>query len=465
MIKSRLIRLYKTFNDKELRVFKNWVRSPVHNQHQDTIKLFNFLESRRKITKITVQKERLFKYLYPTQKYSETKLSYLMNNALQLLKEFIGYYESVLSDFDVKQKLISNLLDRNMHQLASLELEKLVDKADLIATRNATTSLQHFEIEQRKFELIGTQNRSQQTNITNLLHHLTDFYCLSVLKFACTASSHKNVTTQDYNIRLLDAVLADASTSIHPVISMYYNIYQSLESKEHSHYFELAETLFLAHYHLLNIQEQYEVLLLLINYCIKRLNTAEKSFVKKGFDWYNWGLKHSVLIHRNNLSRFAYLNIVGLGLKLEEFDWVAEFIPNYIQYLPIQFQGNYQHYTTAKLCFKQKNYNKAQRLLTQIEYDDIFLNLDTKTMLLEIYYEEKSWDSLEALLVSFSRYLQRKQVIAYHKKVYQNIITLTQKIMSLPSYDKAAKNALLAEVKTTTPLAERDWLIKQIELL
>jgi len=464
MINSRLIRLYKTLNEKELRVLKNWVRSPVQNKHQDTIKLFDFLSSRRSITKITVQKKRLFAYLYPNQMYSEAQLSYLMNYALELLKEFLGYYQSVLNNFDTKEKLISTLLERNMHELANLELEKLAHKVASTNIKNAKASLQHLEIEQKKFELKGTQNRSSQTNLPNFFNHLTDFYSLSMLKYACTASSHKNVTIQDYNIRLLEAVLADAKESKHPIILLYYNIYQSLEITEHNNYFELAEILFLEHHHLLNTQEQNEVLLLLINYCIKQLNTNEKSFVKKGFEWYRWGLEQAILI-RGYLSRFAYLNIVGLGLKLEEFDWVAEFIPTYIQHLPLQYQENYKHYTTAKLHFNQKDYEKAQRLLTQIEYDDIFLNLDTKTMLLEIYYEEKSWDSLEALLVSFSRYLQRKQVIAYHKKVYKNIITLTRKLISLKPYDKAAKKALLEEIKTTNPLAERDWLLKQTELL
>ncbi|CAA6815937.1 MAG: Unknown protein [uncultured Aureispira sp.] len=464
MINSRLIRLYQTLSNKELRVLKNWVRSPIHNKHQDSIKVFDFLASRRIISKTTVQKKRLFTYLYPSQKYSEAKLSYLMNYALELLKKFIGYYEAVLDDFDCNKKLIQTLQKRNLHQLARLELEKLGHKVDSIATRNAKTSLHLFEIEENKFELKGTQNRSIQTNLPKIFNNLTDFYSLSTLKYACTASSHKNITPQDYNIRLLDAILVDAAASKHPVILLYYNIYQSLETKEHSHYFETAEKLFLEHYQLLNKQEQNEVLLLLINYCIKRLNTNEKSFVKKGFEWYRWGLEQAVLM-QGYLSRFAYLNIVGLGLKLEEFSWVAQFIPTYVHFLPQQFQENYQHYTTAKLFFKQKEYTKAQQLLTQIEYDDIFLNLDSKTMLLEIYYEEKSWDSLEALLVSFSRYLQRKQVIAYHKKVYKNIISLTRKLIYIKPYDKAAKKALLEEIKTTNPLAERDWLLQQIELL
>jgi hypothetical protein len=464
MINSRLICLYQTLNKKELRALKNWIISPMHNKHQDTIKFFDFLDSRRSITKTTVQKKRLFTYLYPNQVYSEAKLSYLMNYALDSLKFFLGYYQSVLDDFDTNKKLIQTLQERNMHHLASLELEKLTHKAGTIETRNAKTSLHSFEIEEKKFELKGTQNRSIQTNLPKLFNNLTDFYSLSILKYACTASSHKNITPQNYNIRLLDAILADASSSEHPVILLYYNIYQSLETEEHSHYFLKAEKLFLEHYQLLDKQEQNEVLLLLINYCIKRLNTNGNSFIKKGFEWYRWGLKHAILV-QDYLSRFAYLNIVGLGLKLEEFDWVAQFIPAYIQYLPAPFQENYQHYTSAKLCFNQKNYIQAQRLLTQIEYDDIFLNLDSKTMLLEIYYEEKSWNSLEALLVSFSRYLQRKQVIAYHKQVYKNIISLTRKLMSLKPYDKTAKKALLEEIKTTNPLAERDWLLKQIELL
>lgn len=79
--------------------------------------------------------------------------------------------------------------------------------------------------------------------------------------------------------------------------------------------------------------------------------------------------------------------------------------------------------------------------------------------MLEIYYEEKSWDALEALLVSFSCYLQRKQVIAYHKKVYKSIILLTRKLMALQPYDKAGKEALKKEIEQTNPLAERDWVL------
>ena len=467
MIKSRLIRLHTTLNKKELRQFKLWIHSPIHNQHQDSLKLFNFIHSRYTVSMVTLQKKRAYQFIFPDEPYKEERLRYLMNSCFNLLKDFVGYNQVVSDNFEYKKNIIQSLKERNLLDLASIELDKLNTAVNNKTSQNATNSFERFELERNFFELRGTQNRTIQTNLPKIFSHLTDFYTLSMLKYACVAGSHSNITQQNYSIPLLKEVLDQAKTSQHPIVLLYYNLYQTLNQTElqPSFFFEQAGDLFLKHYKELLPQEQNEILLLLINYCIKkRLSIDADSFVKKGFEWYRWGLEHSVLIQKNNLSRFAYLNIVGMGLQLFEFEWVAQFITQYIQYLPDQFQKNYQHYTTAKLFFKQKNYAKAQRLLIQIEYDDIFLNLDTKTMLLEIYYEEKSWNSLEALLVSFSRYLQRKQVIAYHKKVYKNIVSLTRKLMSLKPYDKTAKKALLEEIKTTNPLAERDWLLKQIEL-
>jgi hypothetical protein len=468
MIKSRLIRLHSTLNKKELRQFKLWIQSPIHNQHQDSLKLFNFIHSRSTVSTVTLQKKRAYQFIFPDETYKEERLRYLMNSCFNLLKDFVGYNQVVSDNFEYKKNIIQSLKERNLSDLASVELDKLNTAVNNKTSQNATNSLQLFELERNSFELRGTQNRTIQTNLPKIFSHLTDFYTLSMLKYACVAGSHSNITQQNYSIPLLEEVLDKAKTSQHPIVLLYYNLYQTLNQTElqPGFYFEQAGGLFLKHYKELLPQEQNEILLLLINYCIKkRLSIDADSFVKKGFEWYRWGLEHSVLIQKNNLSRFAYLNIVGMGLQLFEFEWVAQFITQYIQYLPDQFQKNYQHYTTAKLFFKQKNYAKAQRLLTQIEYDDIFLNLDSKTMLLEIYYEEKSWDTLDAILVSFSRYLQRKQVIAYHKKVYKNIISLTRKLMSLKPYDKSAKKVLLDEIKTTNPLAERDWLLKQIDLL
>lgn len=100
-------------------------------------------------------------------------------------------------------------------------------------------------------------------------------------------------------------------------------------------------------------------------------------------------------------------------------------------------------------------------LLLQVEYDDIFLNLDAKIILLKIYLANGDYEALDSLLDSTKVYLGRKgkSVMSYHQENYKNILRFTQKIITLPAYDKKAKATLIKEIKTIRPLTERQWLL------
>ena len=52
--------------------------------------------------------------------------------------------------------------------------------------------------------------------------------------------------------------------------------------------------------------------------------------------------------------------------------------------------------------------------------------------------------------------------MSYHQENYKNILRFTQKIISLPPYNKKAKMTLLEEIKTIRPLTERQWLLNAL---
>jgi len=101
-------------------------------------------------------------------------------------------------------------------------------------------------------------------------------------------------------------------------------------------------------------------------------------------------------------------------------------------------------------------------LFIGVEYDDVFFNLSAKMMLLKIYYEEKELTSLEALLDSFSRYLQRNSSLGYHKEVYQNILRLVRRLLKLLPGDQLGADDLKQSIENTQPLADRKWLLAQL---
>ena len=93
----------------------------------------------------------------------------------------------------------------------------------------------------------------------------------------------------------------------------------------------------------------------------------------------------------------------------------------------------------------------------------MLFNLIAKTMLLKIYFETDEYDAFESLLESMRTYLQRKEALdPTRKSAYKNMISLMKKLLSLNIFTKAQKEAFRTLVQETNPLAEREWLMKQL---
>ena len=98
MFNSKLIRLYLTLDEAEIRQFKKWVKSPIHNQHTDVQQLFEFLFSRQDITIVTIQRERIFQYIYQEEKINMPRLRHVMSFATDVLEDFVRYKEYVFDE-------------------------------------------------------------------------------------------------------------------------------------------------------------------------------------------------------------------------------------------------------------------------------------------------------------------------------------------------------------------------------
>jgi len=84
-------------------------------------------------------------------------------------------------------------------------------------------------------------------------------------------------------------------------------------------------------------------------------------------------------------------------------------------------------------------------------------------MLLIIYYEQESFQALDALLDSFRVFIHRKKVMGYHKANYLNLISMTKKLMQLPVYSKEEKIQFRKQIEETKPLAGQKWLLEQLD--
>lgn len=466
MLNSKLLQLYQTLTKKEIRLFKQWIYSPIHNQHKDVQVLFEFIISRRSIRELTVRKQKAFEYLYPEKEYDDLRMRHVMSFALKTLEDFVSYYAAFDSSLKYKKNLTKAYKNHNLPLQAAISLEQTAKELDKVNIQNELYFLDKYTLEVDKFELAGTQDRTRNTNLQDIDNQATIFYISSTLKYAATSLSHAALVKTNYKFAMLESVLKEVKTGKYdniPAVMLHYYSYMALTNPEDEQYFQKLNHYLTHHLHVLASKEQRSIYLLAINYCIKRLNTGTDKYIRLAFDLYKNSLEQGILIEDKQLSHFAYTNSIALSLHLKEFDWATNFIKNYSKFLPDSHRQNYQHYNTAKLLFTKQEYDKAIALLSQIDYDDLLLTMDAKRMLLFIYYEQESFQALDALLDSFRVFIHRKKVMGYHKANYLNLISMTKKLMQLPVYSKEDRLQLKKQIEETKPLAGQKWLLAQLE--
>ena len=130
--------------------------------------------------------------------------------------------------------------------------------------------------------------------------------------------------------------------------------------------------------------------------------------------------------------------------------------------LPISYRKNGYTYNWAKYNFHIKNYDEVMRLLQDVTYQDVFYNLDSKSMLVKTYYELGEENALTSLLESFKIYLHRNKLVSHHHRTnYLNFITI---LNSLAFSTKSKKDVKLLKrkLKETRQIADMNWLMEKI---
>jgi hypothetical protein len=465
MFKSKLIRLYQTLDDTEVRQFKKWIKSPIHNKHEDVQHLFEYLFSRQGITAITTQRERAFHHLYPKDKLNMPRLRHVMSFATDVLEEFIRYKEYVFDSKYSEIALLRGFRKRNLKKDAQKQgvlTQKILDN-QIIQNEDYYWLKYKLEVEDFRLQTEGT--RPTSTNLQVVMDSSSLVFVLSTLRYTCITITHQNLYKTQYTIPFLAAILASIEQGDYAAvrsIQLYYACYLALTQPTEDSPYELLKGYLIKYPNILTPHEFREVYEIAINYCIKRLNKGNRYYAEEALDLFMKGIDNKVLLYDGYLSHFAYKNIVAIGLYLGQIDKIKEFIPTGEDLLHPNHRKNYIHYNTAKFHFATKKYDEAKVMLISMEYDDLFMTVDAKMMLLKIYVIQGHFDLMDSFVHSFNQFLRRKKELSYHRNSFLNTVRLTQKVIN--AFTKEEKKALAEEIERTTPMPipEKKWLLNQL---
>lgn len=461
MFHSKLISSYQSLDATEKGRFLKLVKSPMFNSNQHVIQLASALHLLKKITPENTDRKVLFKATYGDVPFDYPQLRRTASLLYQLLEQYFALVSDQEQASDRNIRLLDLYRKRGLEK-AYQALQTVVEKQHAnAAIKDVHHHFLSYGLEEAGYHNTAARGQNIKPQLVAMTDHLDHFYIASKLKLACNVISNQKVFGSEYQLWQIETILERVETEelqTFPAIGFYYYIYQALSTNEAS-WFELLRMEINNSIHLFKQEEQRDIYLHAINFCIRKINTGEQAFLRELFEIYQQGLADDALLENDRLSPWTYKNVTAAGLKLKEHQWTGTFIEHYKTKVTDTYRESMYHYNHAKLAFATRQFKEVIRHLRHLEIKDIFTNIDAKVTLSKAWFELNDPEPIEYTLNNLSQFLHRKEIQTYHRKNYSNFIRFTRRMLNLKTFDKAKKERLINAISNAEILTEREWLL------
>ncbi|MBL7827285.1 MAG: hypothetical protein JNJ57_11680 [Saprospiraceae bacterium] len=462
MDKSLLWEAFSSLSPVEVREFHKFVRSPFFNTRPPLVELTELLMACRESGKS------------PDLKGAAVEQRLAHSGLLALLDKYLIYKEKTTDVERGKIRLAAAYRKRKLAKHFQISLREAKQSRDAQPWRHADYFHDLNLIEWEQYQFDTSERRTESLNIQSTSDMMDMAFLSRKLRLACLAVSHQAVYKTEYELGLLSELLTHVEAkglATTPAIGLYFHCYKFLTEPQDSGntgekgeiHFNLFQQMLLENSHSFPADELRALYLLAINFGIKKLNEAREGWLRITFDLYKSALELNLLLENNQISRFAFNNIVAIALRAEELDWAEKFILEHRPKLERQWRDATASLNMARVAYARKDYKTALLNLQRSDYKDLINNLIAKTLQLKIYYETDELDLLASHLAGMKNFIRRHTAIGYHRANYTHLVEYTQKIMNLNFNNSKEVEALRQRILDEKILTEKEWFLEMLK--
>lgn len=477
MYNGKLFLCLDSLTKPEKNRFRDFVHSPFFNKNEDTIRFLDILDKdiEKKLTK-----EQVFKALFPKLKYDARKITDQVYYLTRLVEQFLSYQK--FSDDPTLQNinLLSECLDRSIEKMA-------LAVSGNIETRFKETKFLDYNHYYREYmyqaELdryyVGRENIKRDESLQKKADSLDLFFIYARLRDCCEMLNRTQIMQSSYRMPMLNYIKAYVEEYLsdfekYPAIGIYYHILLMLQNPETDEHFRKLIFLLDAKYSFFPDIELRDMYNYARNYCIRKINAGDNEFYRPLFEISKKFIETGLIFTGKFITQRDYKNIISGALRIGEYEWAFQFLNEYKSKIVTEHRQNAYSYNLANYYYETKEYAKAVKLLRDVEFTDVYYNLDAKTMLLKIYYEQGEDEAFLALAAAFKNYLNRNRFINEQThEIYNNLLNFTRKTFylknMLPYQRKKDFGKKVVELKqkveSVRNIVNSKWLLEEIERL
>ncbi len=481
MHQSKMIRVLRKFTKQEFISLRKYLSSPTVKSKSgigDSLLLFSKLEHAfPKFSKEKIDKDLIYKNMYPEEDFKKGKLEKQMTHLFALLEFYImeGQKNStqLLHDY---LKLGLFYQEKGLTQLSKVTYKKYTK---ILSTANLSDTDMFRDVFLLEKQLSNHQakvlNPKEPPNFLKVFTNLDHYYIAERLELTCRLVAINRFIFQvefGDSMEIVEALrpLLEQDFFEPPLIKLYYRAFQLLTVDDVA-----AKQISLDFEHLL---EKYEdeistnhlipLYAIIRNYCVSEYVKGDKGFLKRTFQIYKLHLAKGLLYQDNKIYTATLNNMVEVGLLMNEFTWVQQLIADHENrltgsaHLEEEISLNWANY-----YFFKKEFEKAQDYLN-VNFEMIYSKIKAKRIEVKVYYE-MNHQILDSKIDAFKIFIYRmssNKVTEKYKMGNRNFIDVLKQIQ-LPKTFKNIKriDKLKAKVNSFTYIHEKDWLLEKLAAL
>lgn len=445
-----------------------WLDAALHNRREDVRVLFRLRRQVFTEALPLATPETEFDQIYPGETFDAAKHRQLEHQLLKRLEAFLAWDTFDRDHFSADAALLRAYRERGLDEHRQTRIRRYRPPT-LLGTERLRLE---YQLAMEQYDLDIAASRGGRVDYLSPETTLESYVLALRLRQACLTLAHQRLhkTGDNYQIPRLDYLLEAAGQrpfNQDPFIRLFSHVARmQLQENAAS---EQAETTFkeltaqlAAVSDRLPPEDQRNLMLLAINYGLRRANTGSEPFIADTFTLYKMALDLGFLYDRGRLTIFTFNNILALAIRLKEVEYAATFLDNHQHELPEKGGSEVLALGRARLALATGQDGDALFHLQQADFKDFIHHLTARVMQLKIYSRQDNYSLVQSHISSTRKLLNRRKLIGYHLQNYRNIFQLANAIIRLAPSDKKGRDLLRKRIENTDPCTERPWLLEQL---
>lgn len=488
-MKNKTIEILKTFSNKDVKRFNEFLCSDFLNKSKKLLNFYNHLiKFHPDFDSKLLTEENLSKKTCPENKFNRLTINCLFfdlsNAAKQYLKMLAVEKYTIESDDLLRRELMKRKLFGLLEENIRSSKKKIVDSGDFSANNyvnmfylltdtynlNKITKPKSTDILVRTTIDVITE-RGRYLIFLFITEMVREYENIITLGKTYDAGTNENFIITLFNsmdfCEMMEKVIENENDSIFAkLIRLYLYLLLTFSNFDNEEYYFRYKKLFIENYGILNNDERRFHLGRLHRYCVikNQMKGLNNKFSIELFNVHEQILKNEN--YKSSVMRYMpvelYRNILLHGLRLKKYLWTVNFIKKYSKLLKPERQQNIFHFSLAEYFFSRKKYKKVKQHLNEIIFEEFIYKLHYRNLLLMTHFELEEYESAIYLVDSYKHLLSKDTTFAQeYKKRNKKFVDIVHKlILYKTSANKTSSFYIEKEYDENFPY--KDWVNEKI---